>query len=539
MPTSVRGPARAVRDDGAPGSATLARRVVAAAALAAVLAALGCAGPNRPASGPGAARATRDPARSPRVVVDAASNGEEVGPPPPPPGPLGAVEFPKVVRTDLDGGLTLLVAPQPRTPLATVALVVRTEAASPGDAPGAARLVARLTGAALERRRLREGVRAAGWSAATTGEQAGIAWWLQVAPGGVGDALAALVELVTEQTPLVTDFERARGLEIEGLRARAALDTPYAARLAVERALPAPDGRATLDATARDLELVSLRDCRAWHTAHVVRANASIVVVGDVDPEATAGDGRRIFAAWRSASPPPAARGSSAADPVRADAGEPARAIELLSREAARLADVLLVAAAPAATPRELAALQAAVAVRCASLRLAPTPGGAVGSAASPRWCTLESHGDGLAWLLVGQRVPPDAAIAVAAQLTAWSAEPDAAAVSAAAVTAAVRAHLGQLPLRWTSNRSLAEELVRELMTGVTPDGGRAEHDLWTSLTVEEVARGSDALLAARRRRLVVLGDPEQLAPPLSRLGTVSVRDTVDFAVLRSLPGSR
>ncbi|HOU92669.1 MAG TPA: hypothetical protein PLU22_16565, partial [Polyangiaceae bacterium] len=454
----------------------------------------------------------------------------------------GAVEFPRVERSDLDGGLTLLVAPRPATPLVTVVLVVRTDAVSPDEAPGAARLVARATGMALERHRLGEGVPAAGWSTSATVERAGIAWWVQVAPSGVGDALAALAEQVTQQAALATGFERTRSLELEALRARAALDTPFAARLAVERALLAPDGAAggaALDATAHDLGLVSLRDCQAWHAAHVVRANASIVVVGDVEPGATAGEVRRVFAGWRSASPPPTARGGSAADLALAGAGASNSAIELVSREAARHADVLLVAFAPAATPRELAALQAAAAVRCASLRLAAPPAGAAAPAASPRWCALESRGDRLAWLLAGQRVPPDAAAAVAEQLTAWSDEPDARAVGAAAVTAAVRAHVEQLPLRWTSNRSLAEELVRELTTGATPDGGRAEHELWTALTVEEVARGSDALLAARRRRLVVLGDAEELARPLSRLGPVSVRGTDDFTVLWSLPRLR
>lgn len=523
-------------------TATRTRVGVGVAAMTAAIVALGCAGVAHPASSSSAARSRGGPDSTPASATRSGAAPDGSGSPPPPPAPPAEVDFPAVEELRLEGGLRLLVAPRPGAPLVTLALVVGAPAAPRNSSPGAAHLVARTLGAALERRLVGKGVPAAGSGTWTTVDRGAVTWWVQVTPTRLGVAAAALAEEVTQRTSLGTGLERTRSLEVEAVRGRAELDARFAARLVAGRASLPPglsgDG-SWLDPSAHELGLVSLRECQDWHSTHVVRSAASIVVVGDVDPAATGEELRKAFLDWKAASPPRAASDPPAASPSLTRVGEPGAAVELLARDAVPYADVLVVAVTPVTAPRDLVALQAAATIRCASLRLQPPPGSAAWPAASPRWCALEVDGDRTASLVAGQRVPAEAAVTAAQQLTAWSDEPGERALSAATVAAAVRVHVDRLPLRWASSRALAEELVREVLTGEAPDAGRAERDLWTALTVGDVARASAALFDARRWRLVVLGDPDGLVARLSRLGPLNVWAPADLAVQRSVAGPR
>ncbi len=509
--------------------------------MTAAIVALGCAGVPHPASSSSAARSRGGPGSTPASASRPGEAPDGSDSPPPPPAPPAEVGFPAIEELQLDGGLRLLVAPRPGAPLVTLALVVGTPAVPRWSSPGAAHLVAHTLGAALERRLVGEGVPAAGSSTWTTVDRGAVTWWVQVTPTRLGVAAAALAEEVTRRTSLGTGLERTRSLQVEAVRGRAKLDARFAARLVAGRASLAPglsgdDSR--LDPSAHELGLVSLRECQDWHSTHVVRSAASVVVVGDVDPATTGEELRQAFLDWKAASPPRGASGPPRSSPALPGAVEPRAAVELLGRDAVPYADVLVVAVMPPTAPRDLVALQAAATIRCASLRLRPPPGMAAWPATNPRWCALEIDGDGTASLVAGQRVPAEAAGAAAQQLTTWSDEPRERDLSTATVAAAARVHIDRLPLRWSSNRALAEELVREVSTGAAPDAGRAERDLWTALTVEDVARASAALFDARRRRLVVLGDPVELVARLSRLGPLNVWSTADLAVQRTVAGS-
>jgi len=218
--------------------------------------------------------------------------------------------FPALAEERLPGGATLVVARRPGIPLAAVRLVLSVGAAlDPADRHGTASLTAvaarrgtrRLRGPALDR-----AVESLGAELGSGADEDASFFGLSAPSEHLPRLLDLVTRVVTEPVFPAAEVERLRRRELAGLRHL--LDEPGAV---ADRALlrctygAHPYGHPA-DGTSAHLRRLSRADVVAFHRRWYGPAAATLVVVGDVDQEATLARGRRLLSGWRpQADPPP------------------------------------------------------------------------------------------------------------------------------------------------------------------------------------------------------------------------------------------
>lgn len=502
---------------------------------------LACAVLAGPATSAGRWRTVGSGASPPPLASDSA--GTPLGPaahPPPPSRPM-VLEFPPIEKVRLLGDLRLVAAPRPGAAEAVIALVVGSELDAAGARPDAARLTARVTAAALERRLGRALHPAPGWKVTVATNRTAVIWWVTVAPAQIAEAFAAIAQEVVTAGSLAAGFERERSLEIEAVRARLRLESDWVARFAAHRARREANGAlgrgGRFDATVDDLGLVSLADCRTWHTAHLRPENSLLVVVGAVDTRRLVLDSEAAFARWRTAgrqpaAPPPDSRPVS----PRMAPDQRSPVIELVDREKSDRADVFLVAAPPPMPDPNPIATRAAATLFCDQVEeAAPGADGAGPQMGAPMWCGFEPGRARPGSLAVGRRVPVESASATVHELATKTRDFRGRSISAPTLARLVQAEVERMPLRWESVQALARTLASAAATDAELDAGRGERDAWLALTPEAVTRAAASLLDPANRSLVVIGDAGRLGEPLARSAAVRVRGLDDFAVSRAV----
>lgn len=274
------------------------------ASAALVLGGLGCASRPPPAS-------KAPPRVAPQALVSArAAAAADPLSTPPPAGPLPAVRFPAIGHVPLDNGMELRFVPREGEPLVELRLVVFSGSATDGDRPGVSELAGEL---------LKEGG-AAGFSAETlveraeslgahleitTGEDA-TSVALRVATPDFEAALDLIADVVLRPQFSPIEFGKLRAREIEHVKNAERGDADWAAvTLLYRRLFPEPSHPyAHYQATAGELETVSLADCRKWYARFFVPQNALLVVAGDVDAPAMALRAKHAFESWRGGAAP-------------------------------------------------------------------------------------------------------------------------------------------------------------------------------------------------------------------------------------------
>jgi zinc protease len=227
----------------------------------------------------------------------------------PPPGPPRPFAFPPFAHRRLLPGLDFYVARVDRAPLVSVELICpRGGQADPPSTRGLASLTADLLDEGTERRsgpELATMVERLGGSTSTTADWDGS----YVAATLLADHLLAALSLVAEIALLPTlpadELERLRRRRLaELLRRRSSPAALAEERLAAALYGDGPYGTPLIGTEAG--LLAADRDAAAsFYRQQVRRGDATLVVVGALDPEATATAAAELFAAWPAEPAPP------------------------------------------------------------------------------------------------------------------------------------------------------------------------------------------------------------------------------------------
>jgi predicted Zn-dependent peptidase len=265
--------------------------------------ALGCgAAPPPPAPVPAAS-----PAPSPTPTPAPEARGIE----PPASGVAPSAPFPGIAHRELENGLGLRVVERHVHPIIELRLVVRTGSAADGEKPGLAGVAGELLKAGgaggMSPQKLVERAEALGANLEVTTDRDSTLISLAVTSGDLDAAVEILAALALKPAFAPVEFNKLRTREIERVKSSARGSAAWAASMILYRELyelpTAVHPYSRYDAMPGELAKLTLQDCRAWHKANFVPANATLVVAGDVSPETALATTKKWFGTWKGDAP--------------------------------------------------------------------------------------------------------------------------------------------------------------------------------------------------------------------------------------------
>lgn len=229
---------------------------------------------------------------------------------PPALGPAPELDLPAIQKRTLSNGLPVLVVESHEAPLVQVNLLIR---AGSGDDQAGKYGVASLALAMLDEGagsrtalQIADDVDFLGAELGTSSSFDASAVRLNVPVSRVADALPIMADVALRPTFPQEELDRLRQERITALLQ--AKDDPAAiAPMAFARLVFGPTHRYGTDAmgTEATLKAMTTADLRAFHTAMFQPANATLVVAGDVSPDAIVTLLEKHYGAWTAASAPP------------------------------------------------------------------------------------------------------------------------------------------------------------------------------------------------------------------------------------------
>ena len=426
---------------------------------------------------------------------------------------------PVAQETTLPNGLRLVVVPRPGVPLVELRLRVPFAAA---DAAAARTLTAHasvLSGAVLlgtashDQTAIAELLQTHGAELSVSTDPDRLLFATTLLPGGLAPVLQILAELLTGAT-----YPDDR---VEGERDR------VAERIAIARSQPGVIARTALAARRYgehpyaiqlpDPELVAAVDgaaLRAVHRDRILPAGSSLVLVGDLDPEAATDAVGEALAGW-------SASGHAVEAPPAPELRPPG--IELVDRPGAVQSNLRLGGPAPGRTAPDLPELRLASMIFGGyfSSRLVENIRERRGYTYSPR--SSVDHSDaGSSFLVeadVATGVTGPALLETLYELGRMALLP----VTDAELDAARRYVLGNMALATATHAGLASTLSALVGSGLPVDWLAGHQRALATVTVEQVLAASRRYLAAGGLTTVVVGDAAEVAEPLGALAPVSV----------------
>jgi zinc protease len=432
----------------------------------------------------------------------------------PRPQPVPAAE-----ESTLPNGLRLVVVPRPGVPLIELRLRVPFAATTAADAGLHTARGSVLSGAILlgttghDQTGIAELLQGHGAELSVSTDADRLLFATTLLPDGLAPVLGMLAELLTGAT-----YPDDR---VEGERAR------VAERIGIALSQPGVIARSALAArrygehpyaiTLPDPELVTSVDgdaLRDLHRARVLPAGSTLVLVGDLDPRATAEAVADALADWTAsghaveAPPAPELRSTG---------------IELVDRSGAVQSNIRLGGPAPGRTDPDLAAVRLANMIYGGyfSSRLVENIRERRGYTYSPR-SSVDHQAAGSSFLVeadVATEVTGPALLETWYELGRMALLP----VTEAELDGARRYILGSMALSTATHAGLASTLSALVGAGLPP-GWLAEHqrDL-AAVTVDQVQEASRRYLASSALTAVVLGDAGRVAGQLEALAPVSL----------------
>ena len=426
---------------------------------------------------------------------------------------------PVAQETTLANGLRVVVVPRPGVPLIELRLRVPFAAA---DAPAARALTAHsslLSGAVLlgtanhDQTGIAELLQSHGAELSVSADPDRLLFATTLLTSGLEPVLSLLAELLTDAT--YPDDG------VVGERDR------VAERIAIARSQPGVIARTALAARRYgehpyaiqlpDAELVAAVDGTALRTVHrerILPAGSTLVLVGDLDPQAATDAVDRALTGW-------SGTGHAIEAPPAAEL-RPA-GIEVVDRPGAVQSNVRLGGPAPGRTAPDLAAVRLANMIFGGyfSSRLVENIRERRGYTYSPR-SSVDHQTAGSSFLVeadVATDVTGPALLETWYELGRMALVP----VTDAELDGARRYVLGSMALATATHAGLASTLSALVGAGLPVDW-LAEHqrDL-AAVTVEEVREASRRYLATSGLTTVVVGDAGQIAESLGALAPVSV----------------
>jgi zinc protease len=422
-------------------------------------------------------------------------------------------------ETTLANGLHVVVVPRPGVPLIELRLRVPFAATAATDAELHTARGAVLSGALLlgteahDQTGIAELLQSHGAELSVSPDPDRLLFGTTLLPDGLRPVLDVLGELLTSAT--YPDDP------VEGERNR------VAERIAIARSQPGVIARSALAArryadhpyaiALPDPELVSAVEpdaLRALHRDRILPRGSSLVLVGDLDPEATVDAVAAALAGWE---------GSGEAVEPAPVTERTLPGIELVDRPGAVQSNLRLGGPAPRRTDPDLAAVRLANMVFGGyfSSRLVENIRERRGYTYSPR-SSVDHQAAASSFLVeadVATEVTGPALLETWYELGRMALLP----VTEAELDAARRYVLGSMALSTATHAGLASTLSALVGAGLGVDWLAEHQRALAAVTVEEVQGVSGRYLAAPALSAVVVGDAGRVADPLRRLAPVEV----------------
>jgi zinc protease len=229
---------------------------------------------------------------------------------PPALGPTPQLDLPAIQKRALSNGLAVWLIESHEVPIAQINIVVR---AGAGDDPAGKFGAASLTAAMLDEGagsrsalEIADAVEFLGANLTTTSSFDSSAVRLNVPVTRLGEALPLLADVILRPTFPAMELDRLRQERITALL-QARDDPASIAQMAFARIVFGAMHRYGTGAigTEATLKTFSTADLAAFHSAYYQPANAVVVVVGDVTPDAVLPQLEKHFGGWKAAADPP------------------------------------------------------------------------------------------------------------------------------------------------------------------------------------------------------------------------------------------
>jgi len=505
-------------------------RTIARFSLAVLIGALtGCAAEAPPPPMTGVIIPVRDTAPStPQHVREA----------PPASAPPRPYHFPRVVWSELPGGLKVATLPSKALPLVQIRVVIGAGRAADGEHTGVAVLTGQLLkdggAGAMSSRELVTRVEALGGKLSIRTEMDATTLALAVTRDHLGEALDLLGAVVQKPLFSPAELDKLKKREIDRLADAARTLGTWGASMMLYRdlfSLPSEHHPyASFSATPDDEKKLTAADCRAFHKRFYVPRNTLVIVAGDTTPEATQALVQKAFGGFQGGEAPVV----SFTDPLPPEG----RKITVVDRPKSSQSDVFVGALGPAPADPSFAAFAVANQILGGGMtgRLFAEVREKQSLAYSTRSTVTDlAHGPSVLVAYAGTQTAKTG-LALAGLLDNLErlarTAPD-----SAEVETAQRYLADSFAVRLETLGEVAEEVARLHVLGLPDDHDERYRKELAEITPALALKAASDHLRAGHEIIVVAGDAAVVGPMLSHYGEVKVVDpTRDFARVRTIP---
>lgn len=429
-------------------------------------------------------------------------------------------QFPTVHRTVLANGIRLVVAPMPRLPIVTaLALVDAGAAADPRGAEGLAALMARTldegTGA-LDGAALTDRFEALGTSFEASADWDSVVARVTLTPSRLEAGFALFAQLLRAPTFPAADVARKREERLDDLAQQLAEPRGLADRRFTGFLYGSASryGRPA-GGTARSVESLDATAVRAFHERHVGPTTTTLVLVGDIAPDAAQRLVEEHLGDWRGA----VQRGVTA--DVR-DVQERRRAVIVAKADAPQSELRVGHVGVPRSHPEHLdivvmnAILGGLFSSRI-NLNLRERNAFTYGASSGYDW--RRAAGPFVVSTAVRSDVTARAVEEILREIDAMRAAPP----RADEVTLATEYLAGVFPIRYETTAAVAGALAAAAVFDLPEDWFRTYRDRVLAVTPQQVHAAARAHVDPERLLVVAVGDAAVIEAPMSALGVAAV----------------
>lgn len=277
-------------------------RILLGKALVGAWMCVGCGSAQPPPPAPASV-----PTPTPTPSVASASKPEG----PPPSGVAPDWKFPTIKDVTLDNGLLLRVVPRHALPIVRLDLVVKSGSATDREKPGVAAVAGELLKAGgagkWTSRALLDAAESLGSSLDIVTDRDATHITMSVTKDHVGEALDVIAAVAMKPKFDSLEFSKLQHREVDRVSSLIRTSAGWVASMVLYReAFALPTGAhpyAHYDANPKEVQALTLKDCKAWHGREFSPKNAVLIVAGDVEQDGFAAEARRAFGTWKGQTP--------------------------------------------------------------------------------------------------------------------------------------------------------------------------------------------------------------------------------------------
>lgn len=457
---------------------------------------------------------------------------------PPASAPAKPYHFPRVVWSELPGGLKVATLPSKALPLVQIRVVIGAGRDADGEHTGVAALTGQLLkdggAGVMSSRELVTRVEALGGKLAIRTDMDATVLGLAVTRDRLGEALELLSAVVQRPQLSPVELDKLKKREVDRLADAARTSGTWGASMMLYRdlfSLPSEHHPyASWSATPDDVKKLTVADCRAFHKRFFVPGNTLVIVAGDTTPEATQALVQKAFGGFKGGEAP----ALSFTDPLPPEA----RRITLVDRPRSSQSDVFVGALGPPPADSSFAAFAVANQILGGGMsgRLFTDVREKQSLAYSTRSTVTDlAHGPSLLIAYAGTQTAKTG-LALAGLLDNLErlgrTAPD-----SGEVEVAQRYLADSFAVRLETLGEVADEVARLHLLGLPDDHDERYRKELGEITPALALKAASDHLRAGHEVIVVAGDAAVIGPMLSHFGEVKVVDpTRDFARVRSIP---